>query len=107
MSPDFIFESVRRGEVAHSRCVERRRISEKETRQTLRELLADVGHGLPYRRRRFLLTSPGPVHVGSMSKDERVDDHVDESGPRGTTCKYGGALSWRLRVGLTFECRSK
>lgn len=100
MSPDFTFESVRRGEVVHGRCVERRRISQKETRQTLRELLADVAHGLTYRRRRFLLTSPGPVHVGSMSKDERVDGHVDESGPRGITCKYDGALSWRLRVNV-------
>lgn len=100
MSPDFTFESVRRGVVAHGRCVERRRISQKETRQTLRKLLAEVGHGLPYRRRRFLFTSSGPVHVGSMSKDERVDGHVDEPGPRGITCKYGGTLSWRLRVNV-------
>lgn len=48
----------------------------------------------------FFFTSPGPVHVGSMSKDERIDDHVDGSGPRRITCKYGGALLWRLRVNV-------
>lgn len=64
----------------YSIAVSKRRLSRKETRQTPGELLADVRHGLPYRRRRFLLTPSGPVHVDSMFKDERLDDHVDESG---------------------------
>lgn len=76
------------GEVAYRKYVGRQRLSQKKTRKTPGKLLADVGHGLPYRRRCFLLTSPGPVHVGSMSKDERVDGHVDESRSRGIACEY-------------------
>ncbi|OXG27074.1 hypothetical protein C360_06766, partial [Cryptococcus neoformans Bt15] len=77
----------------YSIAVSKQRLSQKKTRKTPGKLLADVGHGLPYRRRCFLLTSPGPVHVSSMSKDERVDGHVDESRSRGIALRSRSSKS--------------